>query len=83
MEYGNGNLARVKPGMINEIKAHLAAGNEILIRTHYKAQILNKKHIDYIHADSKPTALGYWLGWTDKKKVYCMIDYIFFIKPGT
>jgi len=83
IDYGDNTFARVTYGMIDDIRNHLQAGNEILIRTHTHITILGKKHVDYIHADSKPDAWGYWLGWPDKKKKYCLNRYMFFIKPGT
>lgn len=60
------SLLRVASGEIDRIKAHLAAGGEVVIPTYTRCTYLDHRHMDYIRADGD----GYRLGWPGHKSVY-------------
>lgn len=65
-------------GQIEEIKAHLAAGNQIAIVTYGRVLKLTSKHADYIHPDGD----GYRLGWPGKKSVFAFANSVRFVPAG-
>lgn len=66
------------PGQINEIKAHLAAGNQVAVVTYGRVTKLTAKHVDYIAA----SGTGYRLGWPGKKSVFAFAHSVHFVPAG-
>jgi hypothetical protein len=71
-------LRTAAAGQIEEIKAHLSAGNQIAIVTYGRVIKLTPKHVDYIRADGE----GYRLGWPGKKSVFAFAHSVRFVPAG-
>ena len=62
----------IEAGEIEKIKAHLTNGGRVIVRSHTRPLLLNKKHIDYIRADGN----GYRLGWPGRSSVFAFPSHL-------
>ena len=63
---------------IEQIHAHLKAGNEVALCTYTRVTVLDSRHADYIRADGN----GFRLGWPGKKSVYAFANQLKLVQPG-
>ena len=74
------SLISTTPADIDAIKAHMMAGNQVVVVTYTRITKLGPKHVEYIRASKD--GKGFRLGWPGKSSVYAFANSVKMVPAG-